>query len=463
MKVYNNDTIAAISTAVGEGAIGIVRLSGERAVEIASKILRQNNKTSLSDRRSHSIFLASVVDPEDGSLVDEVLVSIMRAPNTYTREDIVEINCHGGAVALRKTLGLALAAGARIADPGEFTKRAFLNGRIDLTQAEAVIDAIRSRTDAALKAAINQLEGGLSRDIGDIAEDIANVLTQIEAAVDFSDEDIETLPKQHLIETLRGAVNKIDRLVRTAVRGRILKEGVKTAIIGRPNVGKSSLLNALLRRERAIVTPVPGTTRDIIEEMVNVRGIPLILTDTAGIRDSNDEVERIGIEFSRKAIKAADIIICVLDASQEICDEDLALISEIGRDTAVLVLNKTDLPQKISRENLQLPGNFKAVVKVSAISGAGVEALEEEIEKILLDGSVGIAGSTIITNARHEQLLEMALGHVREATALIEADQPEEIVSTVLKESLDCLAEITGEAIGDDILGRIFSQFCIGK
>lgn len=463
MKVYNNDTIAAISTAIGDGAIGIVRLSGERAVEIAGKILRQKNSKSLSERHSHSIFLASVIDPEDGSLVDEVLVSIMRAPNTYTREDIVEINCHGGAVALRKTLGLALAAGARIAEPGEFTKRAFLNGRIDLAQAEAVIDTIKSRTDAALRAAIKQLEGGLSHEIRDIAEDLANVLTQIEAAVDFSDEDIETLPKQHLIKMLRSADSKIEQLINTAVRGRILKDGVKTAIIGRPNVGKSSLLNALLRKERAIVTPVPGTTRDIIEEVINVRGVPLILTDTAGIRDSDDEVEKIGIEFSRQAIRAADIILCVLDASQQICDEDRDLINEIEQETAVLVLNKADLPQKLSAENLQLPENFKAVVKVSAISGAGIEVLEQEIEKILLDGSAVAAGSTIVTNARHEQQLKLALGHTREAISLIEADQPEEIVSTVLKESLDCLAEITGEAIGDDILGRIFSQFCIGK
>lgn len=463
MRFYTNDTIAAVSTAVGEGAIGIVRLSGADAVAIAEKIIKRSNGTQLQNQRSHSLFLARVIDPKDGSQVDEALVSIMRAPSTYTREDVVEINCHGGIVALRKTLALVLAAGARAAEPGEFTKRAFLNGRIDLAQAEAVLDTIKSKTDTALKAAVSQLEGGLSKSARAIAEIIANVLTQVEAAVDFSDEDIETLPADELLATLAKAQDRLEELLRTSVRGKMLKEGVRVAIMGKPNVGKSSLLNALLRKERAIVTPVPGTTRDVIEETINIKGIPLVLKDTAGIRESSDEVERIGIKYTRQAIKTSDIILCVIDGSQKISNEDRSLINEILDEKAILVVNKIDLPQAVSAKDLNTPANFKARVDVSAVSGDGIQRLEDKIEEILFEGQVGNSGAAIITNARHEQLLEKAVKHIAEAALLINNEQPEEVVSMVLKDALDNLAEITGEAIGEDVLDRIFSQFCIGK
>ncbi len=458
-----NDTIAAISTAIGEGGIGIVRISGDEAIAVAEKILKKRNGGGLGVPRSHSMFLASVIDPVDGSLIDEALVSIMRAPHTYTCEDVVEINCHGGVAALRKTLGAVLGAGARAAEAGEFTKRAFLNGRIDLTQAEAVIDTIRSKTDAALKAAVNQLEGGLSEQIREVAEKVAGVLTQVEAAVDFSDEDIETLPAPMLFDLLHEAGRVIEYLLSTAIRGRMIKEGVRTAIVGKPNVGKSSLLNALLRKERAIVTPIPGTTRDVIEETITVKGIPLVLRDTAGIREASDEVERIGVRLAQEAIKTAEIVLFVVDGSQQITAEDTRLIHKVAGETLILVVNKADLPMSRSAQRLAIPEGFKARVELSALSGDGIEALEDTVEMVLLSGGLDAAGSAMVTNARHEQLLQHAQAGVNEAMELIATGRPEEIVATVLRDILDNLGEITGEAVGEDVLGRIFSQFCIGK
>ncbi|MHB8842145.1 MAG: tRNA uridine-5-carboxymethylaminomethyl(34) synthesis GTPase MnmE [Candidatus Aquicultor sp.] len=458
-----NDTIAAISTAVGEGGIGIVRISGDEAVAVAEKIIKKRDGEGLGALRSHSMFLASVIDPVDGSQVDEALVSIMRSPHTYTCEDVVEINCHGGVMALRKTLGVVLGAGARAAEAGEFTKRAFLNGRIDLTQAEAVIDTIRSKTDAALKAAVSQLEGGLSERIREVAEKVADVLTQVEAAVDFSDEDIETLPAPILLGLLNEADHVIGHLLTTAIRGRMIKEGVRTAIVGKPNVGKSSLLNALLRKERAIVTPIPGTTRDVIEETITIKGIPLVLRDTAGIREASDEVERIGVRLAQEAIKTAEIVLFVVDGNQQITAEDTRLIHEVDGEALILVVNKADLPMSRSAQGLAVPERFKARVELSALSGDGIEVLEDTVEKILLAGSLDAAGSAIVTNARHEQLLQHAQAGINEAMELITTGRPEEIVATVLRDVLDSLGEITGETVGEDVLGRIFGQFCIGK
>ncbi|PIU27029.1 MAG: tRNA uridine-5-carboxymethylaminomethyl(34) synthesis GTPase MnmE [Candidatus Aquicultor secundus] len=463
MMFYGNDTIAAISTAVGEGGIGIIRISGDAAISVAEKVVKKRKGAGLGALQSHSMFLASVVDPVDGSQIDEALVSIMRAPYTYTREDVVEINCHGGVMALRKTLGAVLSAGARAAEAGEFTKRAFLNGRIDLTQAEAVIDTIRSKTDAALKAAVSQLEGGLSEKIRGVAEKVADVLTQVEAAVDFSDEDIETLPATVLFDLLNETNHAIEQLLTTAIRGRMIKEGVRTAIIGKPNVGKSSLLNALLRKERAIVTPIPGTTRDVIEETITIKGIPLVLQDTAGIREASDEVEKIGVRFAQEAIRSAEIVLFVVDGSRQITAEDTRLLHEVDGELLILVVNKSDLPPAWSAQELALPDRFKARVELSALSGDGIEVLEETVERMLLAGSLDAAGSAIVTNARHEQLLKHAQAGVNEAMELIKTGRPEEIIATVLRDALDNLGEITGETVGDDVLGRIFSQFCIGK
>jgi tRNA modification GTPase len=450
---------------MGEGGIGIIRISGDDAIKIAQKIVscRNTTATALEHRKSHSMCLADVVDPVDGSRVDEALITVMRAPNTYTKEDVVEINCHGGIMAVRKTLQLALAAGARAADPGEFTKRAFLNGRIDLTQAEAVIDTIQSRTEIALKAAADQLEGGLSNNINEIAERVADVLTQVEAAVDFSDEDIETLPLTELLDLLQKTHIHIDELLATAVRGRMIKEGIRVAIVGRPNVGKSSLLNALLRRERAIVTPIPGTTRDVIEETVTVSGIPLILKDTAGIRESDDHIERIGVELTKKAMQTAELVICVVDGSNDFTEDDDALIGELPCTPSILVVNKSDLPQAQSARARYKDNKINAIVELSAYTGDGINQLESAVEKLLFDGDIAAPGTTIITNARHEQLLDKALHGLDEAIALLRDEQPEEIIAMILRDILRDLGEITGETVTEDILSRIFSQFCIGK
>jgi len=462
MRLYGNDTIAAISTAIGEGGIGIVRVSGENALGVVERIIEKSG-IPISKRKSHSIFLANVVDPADGSQVDEVLVSVMRAPNTYTREDIVEINCHGGITPLRKTLSLILEAGARAAEPGEFTKRAFLNGRIDLAQAEAVIDVIKSKTDLALKSAISQIEGGLSREVNALAEKVADVLTQLEAAVDFSDEDIEVTPYRQLMLALERVKEKLEDIIKTSVKGQILREGVMAVIAGRPNVGKSSLLNALLKRDRAIVTPIPGTTRDIIEETISINGIPLVLKDTAGLRQSEDEVEKIGVELTKKTIRTAEIALCVIDGSEELHPEDISLLNETSGVKAILVVNKADLPRAKVVDEMEIPANFIGRIEISALTGAGIEELKLAIEAAVLDGAVDASGTSIVTNARHEQLLKSALRGTDEAVALIEAEQPEEIIATVLNEVVGDLGEITGESIGEDVLGRIFSQFCIGK
>lgn len=463
MGIIVNDTIAAISTAAGQGGIGIIRLSGPAAIDIAEKIFKANKGTSLAGRRSHSLLLGTVYDPADGTDVDEVLISVMRAPGTYTREDVVEINCHGGVVAVQKILNLVCATGARPAAPGEFTMRAFLNGRLDLAQAEAVIDIINSQTEAQLKVAVDQLEGGLSQKIGRISEGLIAVLAQLEAAVDFSDEDIEVLPIDDLSRMLQAAHAELKALGETSGRGRILREGIDTAIVGLPNVGKSSLLNALLRQERAIVTAVPGTTRDVIEEAISVKGVPLRIKDTAGIRHSDDEAEIMGVELSRKTIKTAMLVLCVIDGSRPISREDIALVGEIKSEPAVLVINKADLPEDNSVAELELPANFKARVRVSALTGDGIEELEDSIERLFFAGDIDMSDKTLITNARHSQLIERATGATREALELLEASMPEEIVSTVLNDVLSDLGEITGETVSEDILGRIFSQFCIGK
>lgn len=461
--IKNNDTIAAISTPIGHGGIGIVRLSGPDAIDIATTIFKSKKGGPLDDRDTHRLVIGTIVDPDTGSEIDEALVSVMRAPNTYTREDVVEINCHGGVVALRATLALALRGGARAADPGEFTRRAFMHGRIDLTQAEAVIDIINAQTEAQLKAALGQLEGGLSQRIRRITDTLTEVLAQLEAAVDFSDEDIEVTHVAELAVLLAEAQAELTALQETSGKGKILREGIETAIVGRPNVGKSSLLNALLREERAIVTAAPGTTRDVVEETLSVKGVPLRIKDTAGIRDAGDEVERIGVELSRRTLRSAALALCVVDGSRPLAEEDWELFNEIECETAILVVNKTDLPQAVSVRQLALPDNFKARVEVSAVSGSGIGELERAIEELFFAGNIDAGDSMLITNARHAQLVGRATTGSAEALSLLESGMPEEVVSTVIRDVLDDLGEITGETVSEDILGRIFSQFCIGK
>lgn len=455
-------TIAAISTPLGTGAIGIVRMTGSAALEICDEIFRSTSGSTLAQARTHTIHYGAIADPRDGSLVDEVLVSVMRAPATYTREDVVEVNCHGGSVAQQKVLSLFMRAGARLATPGEFTRRAFLNGRIDLTQAESVAQIISAKTEAGLKVAVAQLDGSISRRIKSLRQAILRVLASVEAGIDFSDEDIEELDYVSANTVLGEIRAEIDELVDTAFAGRILSEGVKTAIAGKPNVGKSSLLNALLMRERAIVTEIPGTTRDTIEEIINVRGIPLKLIDTAGLRPASDEVEQIGVARTRQAMDEADLILCLFDGSEPEDDHDRALLTSTAAEKTIYVINKAD------KFRGRMP-NFnqgllpKRPVIISAVTRQGLNELKEKISQVVMEGSLPPAGSAVITHERHRLLLERAAESIGLASQAIKINLGDEIVAEELRSALYALGEITGEEVVEDLLEVIFQEFCIGK
>lgn len=464
--MYYRDTIAAISTPIGEGGIGIVRLSGDEAVAIAGKMFASPSGQGLAESPHKTLTYGYVVHPETRTRLDEVLVSVMRAPHTYTKEDVVEINIHSGNVVLREALQTALQAGARLAEPGEFTKRAFLNGRIDLAQAEAVIDLIRSSAPSILKLAEQQLEGFLSREVKEIRSILLEIAAHLEAGIDFSDEDIETLPGDELLGLAKNARVRLEKLLKNAEGGKIYREGVKTAIIGKPNVGKSSLLNLLLRENRAIVTAIPGTTRDIIEEKVLVKGICLNLQDTAGIRHPRNEVEKIGVRLSRASLKSAQLVLLVVDRSQPLGPEDEEIIQAIKKSAqkkVLVVVNKADLPPSLDprKQERKLSGFEK--VSISAKTGQGIEKLEEKIADIIFQGVPPAPEETLVTNIRHIKLLKEAEKNLREAAGLLENRAPDELAMAVLRDCLDCLGGITGETVSEEILEKIFSRFCIGK
>jgi tRNA modification GTPase len=447
---------------MGAGAIGIVRLTGARAIAICDDIYRPGRGDHLSEADSHSLHYGTVIDPADGSHIDEVLVGVMKGPDTYTCEDIVEVNCHGGAVAQQRILSLFLERGAVLATPGEFTRRAFLNGRIDLSQAESVANIISAKTEAGLRVAMAQLEGSISDEVGTIRGALLRVLASVEADIDFSDEDIEELDRSTAEEHLAAIEQRTRELIETAFVGRVLKEGVRTAIVGKPNVGKSSLLNALLMRERAIVTEVPGTTRDTIEEIINIQGIPLQLIDTAGLRSGGDAVEQIGIERSRQAIAEADLVLCMFDGSEPEDDQDRGLITSIPVEKAIFVINKSDLfrgQQPRFNQGL-LPG--KPIV-ISAMTRLGLKDLRQKIADFVLGGTLPPLEGPIITQERHRNLLDSA------ATALATAQQGlrvglgEELIAEELRSALGSLGEITGEELVEDLLDVVFQEFCIGK
>lgn len=458
----NLDTIVAISTPLGEGGIGILRLSGKEAIKISAEALRLSSGEELGEIPSHNLKLGYVIRSDTGERIDQVLVSVMRAPSTYTREDIVEVNCHGGIVPLRAALEALVEAGARLAEPGEFTKRAFLNGRIDLAQAEAVVDIIRSKTDEGLKIAMGQLEGRVSEKVSEIKKMIFEVVVQAEASIDFADEDIETMSYKDMGERIEEARREIEKLIRSADTGRAYREGVRVAIAGRPNVGKSSLLNALVKETRVIVTSVPGTTRDVVEETINIKGVPFKLRDTAGIRPPGNEVERIGVGLSRKEIRDADVVLLVLDASTPLAEEDIAIAEEAKERKTVAVLNKTDLPQKIEEESV-IKKIGKEIVKISATEEEGLEDLERVMLGLVLSGDVFLNGEAIVANVRHKKALEKARDDLLEAERTIRDEIPEEFVVTLLHDALDSIGEVTGETVKADLLSKIFSQFCIGK
>jgi tRNA modification GTPase len=453
------DTIAAISTPPGEGAISIVRLSGDQAVTIADKVYRSGKK-SLSDVPSHTIHYGHIIDPVEQQVVDEVMISVMRAPKTFTREDIVEINCHGGIVVVNQLLQLILRSGARLAEPGEFTKRAFLNGRVDLSQAEAVMDLIRAKTDRAMSVAINQLDGNLSHLIRQLRQEILGTLAQVEVNIDYPEyDDVEELTTQLLLEKAQQVGQQIDALLLNAKQGKILREGLSTAIIGRPNVGKSSLLNYLLHEEKEIA----GTTRDVIEEYVNVRGVPLKLIDTAGIRETDDVVEKIGVERSRKALSEADLILLVLNQSEALTTEDKELLKATQGLKRIILLNKTDLPSRLSQEELNMYLGTDEVFAISVLEKAGLDQLEEAIAKLFFGGQTGEKDATYVSNTRHIALLEKAGQSLKEVRNGILAGMPVDLVQIDMTRCWDYLGEIVGDSVQDELITQLFSQFCLGK
>ena len=457
------DTIAAISTAPGEGAIGIVRISGDLAISIANSIYQCGTK-QLEEQKTHTIHYGHIVDPKSGEVYDEVMVSVLRAPKTFTREDIVEINCHGGIVAINRVLQLVLRMGARLAEPGEFTKRAFLNGRIDLSQAEAVMDLIRAKTDKSMQLAMRQLDGQLSHLIQNLRQEILNTLAQVEVNIDYPEyDDVEEMTLQLLREKTQQVLQGIRALLNTASQGKILRDGLKTAIVGRPNVGKSSLLNVLLREEKAIVTDIAGTTRDTIEEYVNVRGVPLQLIDTAGIRETDDVVEKIGVERSRKALKEADFVLLLLNQSETLQEEDIRLLETTKGMKRIILFNKTDLPSKLSKEDIAPYANEEEIVTTSMLNKEGIDQLEEKIAGYFFQGQMNERDATYLSNTRHIALLEKAEQALVEVQNGIEMEMPVDLIQIDFTRAWDLLGEITGDSVQDELLTQLFSQFCLGK
>lgn len=457
------ETIAAISTPPGEGAIGIVRLSGENAVEVADRVYRSGTKV-LAEQKSHTIHYGHIQNPKTNEVVDEVMISVMRAPKTFTREDIIEINCHGGITSVNQVLQVVLQQGARLAEPGEFTKRAFLNGRIDLSQAEAVMDLIRAKTDKAMHVALQQLDGNLSNLIRSLRSDILDTLAQVEVNIDYPEyDDVETLTSQLLVEKATQVKAHIQQLLQTASQGKILREGLATAIIGRPNVGKSSLLNFLLQEEKAIVTEIAGTTRDVIEEYVNVRGVPLKLVDTAGIRETEDIVERIGVERSRQALKEADLVLLVFNQNEPLSEEDVLLIEATNENHRIVILNKVDLPNQLDLNKLETLVDPASIVKTSILTKSGIDLLEEKIAALFFAGNTGERDATYVSNVRHIALLNDAESALEDVITGIEAGMPVDLVQMDMTRCWDLLGEITGDSVQDELLNQLFSQFCLGK
>lgn len=451
-------TIAAIATAYGEGGIGIIRISGEKSEEILRKIFRSS--FNIENRK---LTYGNIVNPETGEVIDEVLVVLMKAPHTYTREDVVEINCHGSVVSLRKTLDLVLSMGARLAENGEFTKRAFLNGRLDLSQAEAVIDIIRAKTDKSFNVAMDQLEGKLSKVIKEIRKQILDILVNITVNIDYPDEDIEEVVYDELNESLSNICQDIHKLIETGDTGKILNEGLRVSIIGKPNVGKSSLMNQLLNENRAIVTSIPGTTRDTIEEKISIRNIPIVLTDTAGIRQTDDQIEKIGIEKSKESFNNADLVIFVCDMSKKIEDEDREIASYIGDRKTIVLANKMDLESKTTLDELKnlIPGGI--FIETSMEEGRGLEDVKDEIEKLVYKGQVKQGESLIVNNIRHLDLLRNAEKSIKDAINMINLNEALEFIEIDVNKAYELLGEIIGETVNDDILNEVFARFCLGK
>jgi len=470
---WGEDTIVAVSTASGAGAIGIVRMSGPAAVSIAESAFRPGRGAALKPEETHRLLYGHIVDPRYGEDVDEVLLAVMRGPHSYTREDIVEVHCHGGVAAQRAVLRLLMYLGARLAEPGEFTRRAFLNGRIDLAQAESVAAIVAARSSGALRASLRQLEGGLSDRLRAVRRSLLALLAQIEATVDFSDEDVDPLDWGRLGDGLLTSRADLDRLLRTAFVGRALEQGVRTAIVGKPNVGKSSLLNALLMRERAIVSDIPGTTRDTVEELMEIGGIPIHLVDTAGIRAGGDHVERLGVERSVKAMEQADLVLAVVDISRPWDDGDRELVHGIDQARSIVVCNKIDLSED-SDQRVETLGAFLRngseqgvaawkICPVSAVTGEGLDDLRDLIQRVISGGEGLHLEEPVLASERQRGLVGEAFDRTEAALSATSRGSDEELICEDIRGAVQALGRITGEDLTQDLLDEIFSRFCLGK
>ena len=455
------DTIAAVATAYGEGGIGIIRISGEEALPILQEIFEFHGDTDTFTSRRMTY--GKIIDKEKNQIIDEVLAVYMKGPKTYTAEDVVEINCHGSMVSLRKTLALVLRKGARLAEPGEFTKRAFLNGRLDLSQAEAVIDMIRAKTDKSFDVAVSQLEGRLSLKVEEIRQKLLDLLVDITVNIDYPDEDIEEMTYEKLEESIVETQDMIEKLLATSSTGRMIREGIKIAIVGKPNVGKSSLMNGLLKETRAIVTDIPGTTRDTIEEVLSIRNIPVYLVDTAGIRETADKVEKMGIEKSKEAFNQADFILFLLDGSRPLEEEDLQIMEFLKERKSLVLINKRDLGEAISIEEIAAKLPASQVIEASLLKGQGITEIEDAVEDLVYGGEIVQKESMMVNNVRHIELLQQAVKSLTDALHMSERREALDFIEVDVKNAYERLGEIIGETVSDDIINEVFARFCLGK
>lgn len=459
--MYFEDTIAALSTPYGTGGIGVIRVSGESAFDISAKLF--NSSKAMEDIPSHTVTYGKITDPETKEMVDEVLLLKMKKPNTFTREDVVEIHCHGGIVVINRVMELLFKYGARPAEAGEFTKRAFLNGRIDLSQAEAIIDLINSKTVESSRAAVSHLEGRLSNKLKPLREDLVELLAHIEVTVDYPEHDIEEITGEKVYEGLKQIRAELVDLAKTFDRGKLLREGINIVIAGKPNVGKSSLLNQLAGSSRAIVTDIPGTTRDIIEEYVNIKGIPAKITDTAGIRNTRDVVEKIGVDKAYRAIEAADLIVMVIAADTGILEEDEEILQSIGGRKSLILINKTDLTDRAGIDEIKGRLSTDIVLEASVINDEGIEGLEDKISELFFKGDISKNDEVLLTNARHKNLVDRSIHAIDQALSSFDMGMPLDMVTIDIKSSAEYIGQITGESIDEAVMHNIFSRFCIGK